>query len=366
MPQVFFHILRKNKKNLARAGVMRTSHGNISTPAFLPIATRAAVKNLTVEEIKKIGAEIILSNTYHLFLRPGIKTIERAGGLHSFMNWSGPILTDSGGFQVYSLAKTCQIKEGGALFTSELDGEKHFLTPEQAVKIQMKLGADIMMTLDVCPAYEKSKKEITRAVSLTSRWAKRCKDFWLKEKSAKTGRLFGIIQGGVYKDLRERSAKELTALDFPGYAIGGVAVGEPQAKMYKVLDYAVPLLPEEKPRHLLGVGTPENILEAVKRGMDMFDCVMPTRNARHGYLFAELKLQGLKKVSYKIIRIRQSCYQNDFGSLDPLCDCPTCKNYSRSYLRHLYLQKEPLALRLGSLHNLKFYLKLMEEIRENI
>jgi len=366
MPQSFFSIYKKNKKLRARAGIIKTSHGEINTPAFLPIATKAAIKNLTSEEVKNLGAEIILSNTFHLFLRPGVKAIEKGGGLHKFMNWPWPILTDSGGFQVYSLSQTCEIREEGALFSSEIDGKKHLLTPERAVDIQLALGSDIMMVLDVCPAYQKSKERISQAVFLTTKWAERSKQFWLREKRSEKGMLFGIIQGGIYKDLRCQSAKEITSLDFPGYAVGGVAVGEPPAQMYKVLDYTVPLLPQDKPRHLLGVGRPEDILEAVKRGIDLFDCVLPTRNARHGHLFTALTISGLKKVSYKVVRIWQSRYRFDFKVLDKKCDCPTCQNYSRSYLRHLYLQKEPLALRLGSIHNLRFYLKLMEEIRKNI
>ncbi|MFN3301633.1 MAG: tRNA guanosine(34) transglycosylase Tgt [Patescibacteria group bacterium] len=369
-----FVITKKSKKSKARVGRLKTIHGVIKTPFFMPIATRGAIKNLTSEELKNLGTEIILSNTYHLFLKPGEKIIKKIGGLHRFMNWSGPILTDSGGFQVFSLAKMRKVKDNGIEFQSEIDGKKFFLTPEKAIQIQLDLGSDILMSLDECIGYPCSKKEAEKAVKRTTLWAKRGKKEFdrqiknLKFKIKNSPLLFGIIQGSIFKDLRLRSAKEILDIGFDGYAIGGLAVGEPIKKMYKVLDYLVPLLPENKPRYLMGVGKPEQIVEAVKRGIDMFDCVIPTREARHGklYKFSIFNFQFSNKKFYEEINIRNAKYQKDFKPIDKNCHCYTCQNYSRAYLRHLFITQEPLGLRLATIHNLKFYFDLMKKIRKMI
>ena len=322
----------------------------------MPIATAGAIKGLTTEEIKDLGAQILLSNTYHLHLRPGEDIVERAGGLHRFMDWNGPILTDSGGYQIFSLAKIRKLKDDGVEFQSHIDGKKIFLTPEKAIEIQMKLGSDIMMVLDECPAADKDKKYVEKSLKLTTGWAERCKKYHESRRTAHESRLFGIVQGGMFPELRERSAKELVEIGFDGYAIGGLSVGEPSEVMYKMIEKTVPYLPEDKPRYLMGVGTPEDILEAVSRGIDMFDCVLPTRNARHGYLFT----------SKGIVRIRNEQYTEDLSPLDPDCVCYTCKNFTKAYLRHLFMANEILSLRLNTLHNIAFYLKLMSNIRKAI
>ncbi|PIZ57535.1 tRNA guanosine(34) transglycosylase Tgt [bacterium (Candidatus Torokbacteria) CG_4_10_14_0_2_um_filter_35_8] len=367
-------ILKKiNKRNKARCGKLATPHGRIQTPFFMPIATKATVKTLSSEDLEDINAQIILSNTYHLYLRPGLKVLKEAKGLHNFMNWEKPILTDSGGFQVFSLAKINKVSDEGVGFSSHIDGQYHFLTPEKVIQIQNVIGSDIAMCLDECVKLPATYNYIKESIERTTNWAYRS----LKEKAKlgnKNQALFGIVQGGVYKRLRERSAKEIMDLDFEGYAIGGLSVGESRSQMYKVLDYTAPLLPENKPRYLMGVGTPDNIVEAVKRGIDMFDCVLPTRNARHGmlYVFSEDFAKNRKKdifnfkKFYKIVRIGNKKYKTDFTSLDSTCDCITCKNYTKAYLRHLFSVDELLALRLATIHNLRFYLRLMERIRETI
>lgn len=367
-------LIKKSKISKARVGKLNTLHGVIQTPFFMPIATRAAVKNLTPQDLKELGAEIILSNTYHLLLRPGMDIIKKIGGLHKFMAWDGPILTDSGGYQVFSLANLRKIKEEGVEFKSEVDGAKILLTPEKVIEIQRILGSDIMMVLDECPPWPCHKKYAMKSLELTTRWAKRSKDFLQKimkskkQKNKKTNLIFGIVQGSTYKDLRLESVKKLIEIGFDGYAVGGLAVGEPREKMYQTLDYLVPSLPENKPHYLMGVGKPEEIVEAVKRGIDMFDCVIPTRNARHGllYVFGNKKINFNRKSFYQTIRITNEQYKNDKLPLDSHCNCYTCQNYSRAYLRHLFMTKERLGLRLASLHNLAFYLDLMKKIREQI
>ncbi|PIY97097.1 MAG: tRNA guanosine(34) transglycosylase Tgt [Candidatus Kerfeldbacteria bacterium CG_4_10_14_0_8_um_filter_42_10] len=380
-----FRVIKTDQKSKARRGILTTTHGKIQTPFFMPIATAGAVKTITPEEVKECGAQIILSNTYHLMLRPGMPVIRKAGGLHKFMNWPGPILTDSGGYQVFSLSKIRKIKDNGVEFQSHLDGSKHLLTPEKAIKIQETLNSDIMMVLDECPRYPTSRDYAKESMNLTTKWALRCKIYHQRSKigdQRSKNLLFGIVQGSVYKDLRIKHAKELAKICFDGYAIGGLAVGEPIEKMYQVLDWVVPELPEDKPRYLMGVGKPEQVVEAVKRGVDMFDCVIPTRNARHGLLYkfsakggwasgpkrqkAKGKVAIKKAKFYEEIRIQKSQFRLDMKPVDPFCECELCQNYSRAYLRHLFMSNEPLALRLATLHNISFYLRLMELIRENI
>lgn len=319
----------------------------------MPVGTQATVKAMTPEELKEIGSQIILSNTYHLYMRPGHDLIERAGGLHKFMNWDKPILTDSGGFQVFSLGPLRKIKEEGVEFRSHLDGSKHFLSPEKATEIQNALGSDIIMAFDECAPYPADRQYVKNSLERTTRWLERCK---AAHKYPEKQALFGIVQGGMYKELREQSAREITAIDLPGYAIGGLSVGEPKDMMYEVLDYTVPLLPEDKPRYLMGVGSPDDLLEGVLRGIDMFDCVLPTRIARNG---TAMTSQG------KVV-VRNASYAEDFTSLDPECDCYTCKNYTKAYLRHLIKCNEILGARLLTIHNLRFLLKMMENVREAI
>ncbi len=374
-----YTLVQKSKKSMARLGQVKTAHGVINSPFFMPIATKAAIKTLMIDEIKKLPAEIILSNTYHLMLRPGINLIKKTGDLHKFMNWQGPILTDSGGFQVFSLSKTRKIKEEGVTFNSSIDGKEYFLTPEKAIKIQEDLGSDIMMVLDECAPYPCDYEYVKKSIELTFRWAKRCKEAKVSKKQL----LFGIVQGSVYKDLRIKSARQITSLGFDGYAIGGVAVGESPQEMSKVLDYAIPSLPENKPRYLMGVGRPEQIIEAVKKGIDMFDCVIPTREARHARLYlwrgnpSETPLRGnsphrravsqgegdiARKNFYKIINVTSAKFKAD---LTPVNNT-SLKSYSKAYLHHLFRTKEPLAMSLASLNNLEFYLELMKKIREGI
>jgi len=338
----------------ARRGVLKTAHGEVQTPFFMTIGTVGAIKGLIPREIRELGGQVILANTYHLHLRPGEELVAKAGGLHKFMDWDGPILTDSGGYQVFSLSKIRKLKADGVEFQSHLDGKKIFLTPEKAIEIQMKLGSDIMMCLDECAPYPSEKKYVEKSIELTREWAKRCHQYFKRSKNPNL--LFGIVQGGVYPDLREKSAKDLAKIGFDGYAVGGLAVGEPAPKMYEILDLTVPLLPENHPRYLMGVGTPENILESVDRGIDMFDCVLPTRNARHGYLFT----------SRGVVRIRNEQYKEDFSPLDPDCACEVCQRFTKAYLRHLYIANEPLSLRLNTFHNVAFYQTLMKGIRQSI
>lgn len=347
-----FELLKECSRTGARAGILHTPHGDIETPIFMPVGTQATVKTLSPEELEDLGAQIILSNTYHLYLRPGHELVKRAGGLHKFMNWDHPILTDSGGFQVFSLGDFRTITEEGVLFSSHLDGSKHLFTPEKVMEIENALGADIIMAFDECTAHPSTYQESERAVNRTTNWAKRCKDAHKNDKQA----LFGIIQGNMYKDLRKKSAKEIIELDFPGYGIGGLSVGEPAELMYEVLDYLTPIMPQDKPRYLMGVGAPENIIEGVKRGVDMFDCVLPTRIARNGTVMT----------SFGRLVVKNAAYKEDFSPLDPECDCYTCKNYTRAYIRHLLKADEILGLRLTSIHNLHFLLNLTKGIRKAI
>ncbi len=352
-------ILAWDKSSKARAGEFETDHGKVETPIFMPVGTQGTVKAVNQSYLEKdIKAQIVLSNTYHLYLRPGTEVLESAGGLHNFINWDKPILTDSGGYQVFSLSELRKIKSDGVEFRSHLDGSKHFFTPEKVIGIERSIGSDIMMVLDECTPYPCEYDYAQKSKKLTSDWAILNKEAFDKSKPLYGHKqfLFGIIQGSVYKDLREESAKDLVKLDFDGYAIGGLAVGEPAETMYEMVDFTTDFMPEEKPRYLMGVGRPENILEAIERGIDMFDCVMPTRNARNSYLFT----------SKGVLSMRNAKYKDDFTTIDENCDCYTCKNYSKAYLRHLYIAKEILALELGSIHNLHFYLNLVKEARKKI
>ncbi|OPJ56763.1 tRNA guanosine(34) transglycosylase Tgt [Alkalithermobacter paradoxus] len=353
MAAIKFELIKTCKQSGARLGKLYTPHGVIETPIFMPVGTQATVKAMTPEALKEINSQIILSNTYHLYMRPGHKLVEKAGGLHKFMNWDRPILTDSGGFQVFSLGPLRKITEEGVEFRSHLDGSKHFISPEKATEIQNSLGSDIMMVFDECAPYPADRDYVKNSLERTTRWAKRCKD---AHKNPDRQALFGIVQGGMYKDLREQSAREIMEIDFPGYAIGGLSVGEPKHLMYEVLDYTTPLLPKDKPRYLMGVGSPDDLLEGVIRGVDMFDCVLPTRIARNG---TAMTSQG------KVV-VRNAKYAEDFTPLDPECDCYTCKNYTRAYIRHLVKANEILGSTLITHHNLYFLLKLMENVRKAI
>lgn len=348
-----FELLNRSSDTKARRGRFHTLHGVIETPIFMPVGTQATVKAMTPEELETIGAMIILSNTYHLEVRPGSELIRDAGGLHRFMNWSKPILTDSGGFQVFSLSGRRKIEEAGVTFQSHLDGRKLFMGPEEAMAIQHNLGSDIMMVFDECTPIPAEYDYVQQSVDRTTRWAKRCLD---AHAGNTTQALFGIVQGGLYPELRKRSAEALIDLDFPGYAIGGLSVGETKAEMLAALDYVPELLPEQKPRYLMGVGTPEDLVDGVLRGVDMFDCVAPTRIARHGMAYTS---QGN-------VSIKQQRHERDFGPLDPECQCPTCKNYSRAYLRHIYKAGEILSARLLTYHNLYYLIELMRQLREAI
>ena len=357
-----FRLIKKDSGSSARRGILKTSHGEIQTPFFMPIATKGAVKGLTPADLEGLGAQIVLGNTYHLLLRPGPDLIKKAGGLHQFMNWDKPILTDSGGYQVFSLGARRKITKEGVEFRSHLNGDKIFITPEDSIKAQMAYGSDIIMVLDECVPYPCEYAYAQSSVELTAEWARRSKGAF----NSKTSLLFGIIQGSIYEDLRKKSVQDLLKIDFDGYAIGGLAVGEPEEKKLEVLNYTTPLLPEDKPRYLMGEGRPEGILEAVKRGVDMFDCVIPTRNGRHGHLYVDLKLDSLKKVKYRELRIKKQEFKEDFTPLDKDCDCYTCQNFTRAYLRHLFVTEDYLAQRLATLHNIRFYVKIMKRIREVI
>ena len=351
-PAVTYELLHIDKNTGARRGVVHTPHGDIQTPIFMPVGTQATVKSMTVEELKENGAQIILSNTYHLYLRPGSKLVRKAGGLHNFMRWDRPILTDCGGFQVFSLSSLRTITEDGVEFKSHLDGSKHFFSPEKVMEIQEDLGADIIMSFDECCPYPSTYEYTKDSMERTTRWAKRCKEAHTTENQA----LFGIIQGGFYEDLREKSAKDLVELDLPGYAIGGISVGEPKEEFLKMLKFTTPLMPENKPRYLMGVGSPDYLIEAAMAGIDMCDCVLPTRIARNG---TAMTSKG------KIV-VRNATYAEDFSPLDSECDCYTCKNYTRAYLRHLVKCNEILGDRLLSIHNIKFLTNLMERVRIEI
>jgi len=347
-----FELIKQDKHTGARLGVLHTPHGDIQTPIYMPVGTQATVKAMSPREMDEIGTQILLSNTYHLHLRPGEKLIKEAGGLHAFMNWQKPILTDSGGFQVFSLAGIRQIKEEGVTFQSHIDGSRHFISPETSMQIQQDLGADIAMAFDVCSPYPCDYETAKINMERTHRWAKRCKDYHTREDQA----LFGIVQGAFYKDLRIESAKVLSDMDFIGYGIGGLSVGEPKPVMYEMLDEIAPYMPVGKPRYLMGVGTADCLFEGVLRGVDMFDCVLATRIARNGTIMT----------SKGRVVIKNARHAHEFGPLDEDCDCYACKNFSRAYIRHLFKAKEILGGRLASIHNLRFLLRTMEKIREAI
>jgi len=347
-----FNIKKQDMGTRARLGQMTTSHGAVQTPAFMPVGTQGTVKALLPEDIKKCGAEMILGNTYHLYLRPGHDIIRKLGGLHRFMNWPHPILTDSGGFQIFSLAGLRKLTPDGVIFNSHIDGSKHFLTPQKAIEIQEALGADIMMCLDECTPYPATFTDAEKSLDLTLKWATLCKEAQTNRENA----LFGIVQGSSYLDLRKKAVEQMVPLDFDGYALGGVSVGEPAEIMYQVTDTITPLLPPDKPRYLMGVGMPQDIVFAVSCGIDMFDCVIPTRCARHGLLFTNTEN----------VVIKHARWREDDNPIDDTCDCYTCRSYSRAYLRHLYFAGEMLAMILNTIHNVRYYLRLMENIREAI
>jgi queuine tRNA-ribosyltransferase len=353
MTAVKYELIKTCKQSGARLGKLHTPHGVIETPIFMPVGTLATVKTMSPEELKEMGSQIILSNTYHLWLRPGHDIVKEAGGLHKFMNWDRPILTDSGGFQVFSLSDLRKITEEGVHFRNHLSGEKLFLSPEGAMDIQNALGSDIMMAFDECPPYPAEYEYMKSSVERTSRWAERCLQ---AHKRPEDQALFGIVQGGEYEELRKQSARDLISLDFPGYAIGGLSVGEPKDVMNRVLDFTTPHLPENKPRYLMGVGSPDSLIDGAIRGIDMFDCVLPTRIARNGTLMT----------SNGRLVVRNAKYARDFGPLDENCDCHVCKTYSRAYIRHLVKANETFGFRLTTYHNLYFLLKLMEQVRQAI
>lgn len=334
----------------ARRGRMKFARGTVETPAFMPVGTLGTVKGMTPEEVKETGAEICLGNTFHLMLRPGTSIIQQHGDLHDFMNWDKPILTDSGGFQVFSLGELRKITEEGVTFRSPINGEKILLTPEKSMQVQRELGSDIVMIFDECTPYPATQAEARQSMELSLRWAERSK----KAHEGNDAALFGIIQGGMYEELRDISLNGLTEIGFDGYAIGGLSVGEPKEDMMRILEHTTPQMPVEKPRYLMGVGKPEDLVEAVRRGVDMFDCVMPTRNARNGHLF----------ISTGVVKIRNAVHRTDTGPLDPDCDCYTCKNYSRAYLHHLDRTNEILGARLNTIHNLRFYQRVMSDMRD--
>ncbi len=351
---VTYELLHTDKNSGARRGVIHTPHGEIQTPIFMPVGTQATVKSMTPEELKEeVKAQIILSNTYHLYLRPGNKLVKEAGGLHKFMNWDRPILTDSGGFQVFSLGALRTITEEGVTFKSHLDGSEHFLSPEKVMEIENDLGSDIMMAFDECCPYPSTYEYTKASMERTTRWAIRCKE---AHNNTDKQSLFGIVQGGFYKDLRKQSVEDLIKLDLPGYAIGGISVGEPKEEFLDILQYTTPLLPSDKPRYLMGVGTPDYLIEAALAGIDMCDCVLPTRIARNG---TAMTWNG------KVV-VRNATYERDWEPLDQECDCYTCKNYTRAYIRHLVKTNEILGVRLLSIHNLRFLTSLMERVRIEI
>ena len=350
MPSLSFSVLARDGR--ARTGRLVTPHGEVETPVFMPVGTAGAVKAVLHRDLREIGARILLANTYHLMLRPGDELVASLGGLHGFTGWDGPFLTDSGGYQVFSLASLRRIDEDGVRFRSHIDGTAHLLTPERSIEIQARLGADIAMAFDECPPGDAPREAIAEATARTTRWARRCRQAHAREDQW----LFGIVQGGVDRDLREQSARELMEMDFPGYAVGGLSVGEPRAARDRVLEGLEPILPTDRPRYLMGVGTPEDIIESVARGIDMFDCVLPTRNARNGQLFT----------SRGRLSIRNARYRDDARPPDPECPCPTCGTASRAYLRHLHKSGEMAAATLMSVHNLFFYLDMMEGLRQSI
>ncbi len=367
MTAVTFDLLKTDERTRARRGIVHTPHGDIQTPIFMPVGTAATVKAMRPEQVEEMGAQIILSNTYHLYLRPGHDIVKEAGGLHKFMNWNKPILTDSGGFQVFSLGKMRKITEEGVKFQSHIDGSRHMLSPEKSIEVQHALGSDIMMAFDECAPYPADRDYVKRSFERTSRWLERCKAYHEEYCERNGGEsqvlgegvnqsLFGIMQGGVYKDMRRESAAQVVDMDLPGYSIGGLSVGEPKEIMYDVMDDCVELLPKNKPRYLMGVGSPDCLFEGVERGIDMFDCVLPTRIARH----------GMAMTSQGRVNIKNKKYERDYTPLDPNCDCYVCRNYSRAYLRHLFKADEILSSMLMSTHNLHFLIKTMENIRQSI
>lgn len=349
---ISYELIKSCPQTGARLGRLNTRHGLVDTPAFMPVGTQGTVKGMTTVELTGLDTAMILANSYHLYLRPGVEVIARAGGLHKLMDWSGGILTDSGGFQIFSLGGLRKVEDDGVTFTSHIDGSTHYLTPERVIRIQNLLGSDIAMVLDHCPPYPSPYEEVQRAVERTGHWARRCLKSHLRRDQA----LFGIVQGGVYQDLRERSAGELVALNFPGYAIGGLSVGEPKELMYETLGSTVPLLPPEKPRYLMGVGSPDALLEGSRLGIDLFDCVLPTRIARNGRVMT----------SRGYLTIRNAVYAADTAPLDEQCSCPVCRRYTRAYIRHLFNAGELLGMRLATYHNLYYLSTLMLEIREAI
>lgn len=404
-----FRIIKRSKKTRARLAVLSTAHGTIRTPFFMPVATQGALKALTTEEVKKMGAQILLANTYHLFLRPGARIIQKAGGLHCFMNWEGPVLTDSGGFQVFSLAgknnasffdhasrafpqpfqvknkarggvyyrdkirssNLVSITENGIVFRSYVDGSKHFFSPKKVLAFQQKIGVDIAMVLDVCTPHPAAREQAKKDVELTLKWARKIKKEISAHKSGepmsgKRTLVFSIVQGSTYKDLRLFCARELSGMDWDGYAVGGLAVGESNEAMYAVLDYTVPELSCHKPRYLMGVGKPENIIEAVKRGIDMFDCVIPTRNARHGQLYLWKHGRDIRGDFYAATSITNKKFQTDFSPINQFSKFPELRGCTKAYLHHLFRVREPLSLRLATLNNVEFYVTLMERIRQGI
>lgn len=355
-----FTLIHKDKSSKARLGVLETAHGKVNTPVFMPVGTQGTVKAMSNNELLECGAEIILGNAYHLNLRPGLDIIKKAGGLHKFMGWQRPILTDSGGYQVFSLAKLRSLSDGGAEFSSHIDGSRHFITPEKSIEIQEVLGGDIMMTFDECVHYPAARDYAEQSLDLTTKWAKRSKEYLRSTQNAvrstKKQLLFGIVQGGTYLDLRKKAVEQLLAIGFDGYAIGGVSVGEPQNLIHEISSYTASLLPAERSRYLMGIGTPVDVLEAISNGIDMFDCVVPTRNGRNGQAFTwngELQL-------------RNAGYKEDFSPIDKDCECMACRLHTRAYIRHLFNTEEILGLRLVSLHNIHFYVKLIRKSRQAI
>ncbi len=350
-----FEILNRDTETRARTGRLTLTHGVVETPVFMPVGTAATVKAMPHDYLESLGAQIILANTYHLYLRPGDERIARLGGLHKFMAWPHPLLTDSGGFQIFSQRDLISISPDGAYFTSHVDGSRHFFSPEKSIQIQQRLGSDIMMALDECTSYPSTHFEAVKSLELTLQWAKRCKQFHAGQQDGRQT-LFGIVQGSVYGDLRAQAAESLQEIGFDGYAIGGLSVGEPKQAMYEITEQCGGLLPENSPRYLMGAGAPPDLLECVALGMDMFDCVLPTRNARNGYLFT----------SRGRLSIKNACYAEDPRPIDERCSCPVCRRFCRSYLRHLYLSGEILSSVLNTLHNVYFYLDLMSKIRQSI
>lgn len=353
MASVRYELIKTCKQSGARLGRIHTPHGSFETPVFMPVGTQATVKGMSPDELKEIGAHIILSNTYHLFLRPGSHLIKEAGGLHGFMNWDRSILTDSGGFQVFSLSDLRDIKEDGVTFRSHIDGSKKYMSPEISIKTQNDLGADIIMAFDECVPYPCEYDYARKSMEMTTRWAKRCKQAHARPDDQA---LFGIVQGSVYPELRKESARQITQLDFPGYAIGGLSVGEPGEVMNEMLDITVPLLPDDRPRYLMGVGSPDYLIDGAIRGIDMFDCVLPTRIGRNGTIFT----------SKGRIIVRDAKYAHDFSPMDPECDCYACRHFTRAYIRHLFKAGEMLGLRLATWHNLRFSINLMSDVRQAI